>query len=469
MTQPQADRRIERLVRRVRDVLVLRAGAEAFLVCALAAGALWLLPRLFDGPTPSAWWLLAPLPLALLWGFIRAWRQRLPRESAAAWLDRRLGLGGLLVTSEQAYLAEWQLPLRERLAAAPDDGTRLPLRAAAVRVVPAGAFLAALALLPQPAVVPTARPQEALAQQLERQELRLQELKQEGLVPEPRAQDLEKQLAELNDRLEDPSGVHWADADALDAELERSQRLAADALAGARDALDAYAEQAAAAPDAAAAQAALDKLLQRFGDDPMPALPAELAAKLGLPAGASPSAKDLAKALAGAGVDPAALARELADALDGRLSKLSEQGLADPGAARRLAAAGRTEREGSGVHKHGGSCAGGNCPGGGNEGVNSGLPGNGGISRGRADAELLYDGQTADSANQLPPEQLPATGWTAPDWTISGVQLVEPETQPIEDMSAGGAGSQGAGEGAWHRRLAPRHRAAVERFFSPPR
>jgi len=335
------------------------------------------------------------------------------------------------------------------------------------RVLPAGAFLALLAALPPAAGASPAPAHSALSQQLERQTVRLEQLRQEGLLPEPRVQDLEQRLEELHDRMDEPGGVHWADADALDAELERSHRLAADALAGARDALDAYSAQSGEAPDAAAAQAALDRLLQRFGDDPLPALPADLAARLDL-ASAAPTARELVEALARSGADAAAIAREVADALDGRLQSLSQSGLASASDARRLAAEGRRERDAAALHVHTAACRDGSCAGNGEAGA-ANLPGKGGVTRGRGDAELLYAGDTADSAVELAPEQLPASGQMAPSWMVSGVQVVEPVANPVEDTTPGGAGGAGAGEGAWHRRLAPRHRAAVERFFGPPK
>jgi len=98
-------------------------------------------------------------------------------------------------------------------------------------------------------------------------------------------------------------------------------------------------------------RSALDRLLQRFGDDPLPALPADLAARLDL-ASAAPTARELVEALARSGADAAAIAREVADALDGRLQSLSQSGLASASDARRLAAEGRLERDAAALHVH---------------------------------------------------------------------------------------------------------------------
>jgi len=51
------------------------------------------------------------------------------------------------------------------------------------------------------------------------------------------------------------------------------------------------------------------------------------------------------------------------------------------------------------------------------------------------------------------------------EWTVTGVTRADPTAAPIESTAAGGAGASGDGDAAWRRRLAPRHREAVKRFF----
>ena len=94
------------------------------------------------------------------------------------------------------------------------------------------------------------------------------------------------------------------------------------------------------------------------------------------------------------------------------------------------------------------------------------MPGNGGISRGRADAELTWGdptpGRTEEfEAKELPPASVLDTESTA----IVGIGAGAPKVEPV----AGGAGSvevqASTGRSAWKRRLAPHHREAVQEFF----
>jgi hypothetical protein len=45
------------------------------------------------------------------------------------------------------------------------------------------------------------------------------------------------------------------------------------------------------------------------------------------------------------------------------------------------------------------------------------------------------------------------------------VTRADPKADPIEDTGAGSEGAGDGGEAAWRRKLAPRHRDAVRRFF----
>jgi hypothetical protein len=94
------------------------------------------------------------------------------------------------------------------------------------------------------------------------------------------------------------------------------------------------------------------------------------------------------------------------------------------------------------------------------------FPGNGGVSRGRADAELTWGEETPGRTDQFEPEQLPDAKVLDPGSTaIVGVGARAPEVEP----RAGGSGlvevQASAGKSAWKRRLAPRHRDAVKGFF----
>jgi hypothetical protein len=96
-----------------------------------------------------------------------------------------------------------------------------------------------------------------------------------------------------------------------------------------------------------------------------------------------------------------------------------------------------------------------------------GGPGRGGISRGRGDAALEFDGATGADLAGMRAERLPP-GRTPPDrWDLAGVRRAEPESDPDRDPAAGAspAAAGSAGEVTFRRDLAPRHREAVRRFF----
>ena len=95
-----------------------------------------------------------------------------------------------------------------------------------------------------------------------------------------------------------------------------------------------------------------------------------------------------------------------------------------------------------------------------------GVPGKGGISRGRGDAFLGLTNDTQGGTDAFKAERVPGGGAPSREWVRIGTSRTAPETNPVRDTGAGNAGAEGSGEASWRRRLAPRHRDAVKRFFS---
>jgi hypothetical protein len=95
-----------------------------------------------------------------------------------------------------------------------------------------------------------------------------------------------------------------------------------------------------------------------------------------------------------------------------------------------------------------------------------GRPGRGGITRGRADADLTWGKETAPF-DRFESQPLPPGAARSPDdWA----PVVELPGLPQESAtrSAGSTGRQyaeAAGQGAWRRNLAPRHQRAVKKYF----
>jgi hypothetical protein len=468
MLNGESARRVARLQRRARAIAGLEAAARATLVGGFSAGSLLLLTRLLGRPLAPAvaWGALAAVAVAAVaWGLLQMRRGAPSRGACAAWLDRRLSLGGLLLTSAEVDAAAWQPALSSALAGAGDAQPPLPVRRAAARIVPPLAFLAAVALLPgaEPAP-PSGNP--AIADALAVEQSRLDLLEERHALDPEAARELQTRLDELVQRLDRNEPVSWSDVDALSARGDAALALSVDAL---REALDALTGAQAAGSDQLAGQ--LGQTLEALRDAGLLGeLPPELLAQLGVGDGAQGDGQDGRPQ-----IDPSALARldarsleqlagQLQSALGQRLDALVQAGLADPEQGRRLAEWSEREREAGEGHCHGPQCAGGHCPGGA-AGMLAGAPGNGGISRGRADAPLHYAGDTAEADQAFRSEQLPSTAPLSTDWTTTGTGLAEPQVEPVESQAAGGAAQAGPGAAAWQRRLAPHHRDVVKRFF----
>ncbi|GBD36527.1 hypothetical protein HRbin36_01652 [bacterium HR36] len=98
-----------------------------------------------------------------------------------------------------------------------------------------------------------------------------------------------------------------------------------------------------------------------------------------------------------------------------------------------------------------------------------GLPGRGGINRGRADAELTFGQPSSAEGVHFKPELLKPGALHNWDTQLKQVRRVKPNAQPRE-TSEGGAlkETQGVGEGH-QRQILPRHRSAVRQYFESGR
>jgi hypothetical protein len=96
----------------------------------------------------------------------------------------------------------------------------------------------------------------------------------------------------------------------------------------------------------------------------------------------------------------------------------------------------------------------------------TGLPGSGGIDRGRADAPLTW-GKESQPFDRYKAAPLPPGAARSPDdWAPVVVLPGAPGESP--EISAPAAARQyaaAAGQGAWRRSLAPRHQSAVRKYF----
>ena len=372
----------------------------------------------------------------LVWGAIRARARAMDPIAAAAHLDRRLGLDGLLLCAgEQQQLdGRFRARLEHKLAGLPAVmpqlrwGRLLPLPLLALG-------LAALtALLPPPPEPVRPRQLPAFAAEVGRLDAELRDLFDRGNVPEEIEQELERKLDDLRSQVEAGQMPEWRDFDELDQRITREQlmQLANEGNGRAAGADDG----GAAAGRSLESLAALAGQLARLGllDELSPQLKAALQ---------SVRQADGSFALDQLSFDAAevqALAEAFGDALgDFDLAQLGLDGEALEDLRQLI------EGLGAGV------------PGGGQIG------GRGGLDRGPGHAALQLTESAAGGADAALP--LPPGRGLPEHWVPLGSERIEPVVAPVRSQAAGRAGSTGSGGATWQLEYAPRHRAVLKRFF----
>jgi hypothetical protein len=100
------------------------------------------------------------------------------------------------------------------------------------------------------------------------------------------------------------------------------------------------------------------------------------------------------------------------------------------------------------------------------EGEPGGLPGAGDVNRGRADAELTW-GKESLPVDRFKARPLPPGAPADPDdWAPLVEATGAPQVSAVVSTAAAARQyAPAAGQGAWRRNLAPRHRAAVKKYF----
>lgn len=464
---PTVAKALRRWRRRVGAGLAVGGFADGLGAVALAGAAAALVLRGFGVVVAPHAAFLALLAVPVAWAAVRV-RRALPSSAvAAAHLDRRLALDGLLATAAETDASAWATRLDRGLEDRRRGLPRVRWGRAAVRAaVPLAALAGVLAL---PPLAPPSRPEDAAVRAaLERFARRLEALAAVKGLREEARREVEARVAELSRRPEAGAPLRWADLDAVADRVEREAEARAAELAAAAGA--AHDAARTAASDPAAAKGAVAALLPdaarlelATGLDPADA------AATGLAAGGDPAAAQLPD-------DAAALGR-IAEALGAtaaqRFEALTALGAVDPAdrealerllegdpVARALREGTCSTCRGAGLGPDGKPCAG--CTGLSGDG---GRPGVGSPTRGRADATLSLTGSTSAGDAASRPERLPP-GAKAPGPAVRvGSGRAAPDGRAERDGGAGAAGDEGVGAVAWRRKIAPRHRDAVRAFF----
>ncbi|MBL9077737.1 MAG: hypothetical protein JNL08_09545 [Planctomycetes bacterium] len=416
------------------------------LVAAVAALVLLALRLWGHHARPQPLWALALLPV-LGAGLLAARRERPTAATAAAHLDRRLGLDGLLLCAHAGLGLDdaQRARLSAGLAGLPAALPRLRWRA--LLPWPALAVLVAtvVALLPPPPAPSLPRSLAAAQQEVARLDERLRELLARGELPEEAQRELAQKVAELQQRLQQDDVPEWREFDELDRRLDREQLLQAAAAETPTDAGAANEAEGGAAttPSPTDVAAAADALAQAGQLDALPeAVRAQLAAA---------QRADGSFAADRLPLDPAAL-QQLAQAL----AELAQQ----PGVLQQL------------QHLDGGQLAdlravldafAGGAAGQGEDGRDGEGAGRGGVDRGPGHAALqLTEAAVGEASGALPlPPGQPLPG----EWVPVGDRRAAPVTAPETNRSAGGQGAAGSGGASWQLDLRPGHRAVVQRYF----
>lgn len=404
----------------------------------LLAGVIALVCRLFvPAAAPFLVWLwLAPILTALpvlLLCLVRAYR---PGEvvALADWLGG--GKGTLLAMLEHPD-SSWSTSSAMAEASTFALPRFRPWRKLAI-LIPAAVFLAVAWLLPQRAAPPGLNA--ALAHEMAADLTNtLAALKQQDLVTPAEEQRLEEAIERIRrDAEKRVDTSSWEAVDALREQVVAGLSEKKNAVKWAQESLGRYAAAATAGAGGEQAKALSSELARAL----------EKLAQSGMLNGVSPELQAMLKAgqfpgdAATLGQLTAALAEQLAaaNARMGNLAALGEGfGRFDPA----------DFPVGSGQSPDG-----------------DGLPGRGGINRGRGDAELTYGKETA-AHDRFKMQALPPGAARSPDDWAPIVTLPGAPEESARLSTAAAARQYGAaaGQSAWRRTLAPRHQSAVKKYF----
>ena len=433
---------IDRVVYRVALAATLGSTLRHLAALLWVVGVLCLLMRLWHSFSPEVFALLLIAPLT---GLLAARGRFIDRRIAAAWLDKMAGGTGRIVTAfERGDEGEGG-------SATP----RMRLGKALMWNLPAAAFLALVLLVPISRAETPPSATESAVEQLQEQ---LEVLEDIAQLPPEELEELKDNLEDLESQGDEPTESAFEAIDSLEEQLGQLAEELAESSERAQEAM----KKAQDAEEPGEAQKAIANALEKLADS---GLSKELdkAMEQALGAEGSEALREAMESGDGEAIQEALsqlspeqlgeLAQALSEALDNKMKRLSDAGLTEPG-------------EGEGEACKAADMQAGNCiPG---EGDGDGEPGQGGVNRGRGDAELTWGEEPPNHDDKFKSELLP-TG-ELPDLRNSeliGEQWVDPEADAQAQAGGGADVDQSYGEAAWDRDLSPRHRDAVGEFFEP--
>lgn len=453
------DRWISRYSARIRLGEFLKRGAECGAAYLFFFGAAVLVVKML---IPRAWphvlWLAAGIvpALAAAWWLTR--RPSQTRWQSVARLDAAIDSGGLLMTLCERPSDDWadRLPQLEQLWQEAIPRVR-PRRFAGYTILPllfaVGACFIPLRDASTAPVLYNTVGQQAAS---ELEEL-LNEIEKEQLLDEEEEQQLKNEVQKLTEETRETPLTHekWETVDALRERMKVRLETAAMSLAKARDAATLLADSNLLDTSETALErseqlerelaASLQKMMQKGG-------------LAGAPTGLEEHLQRLMKngqlQMPKEPGERQELLDELKEFLDQENDKLN---------ALRKKCAGCK----SGQCNKEGECAGSECEGEPSGNKSGSRPGKGGITRGRGDADLTFGDESDRQGAKFKEVVLPRGFLDQPKDEVLGIQKKAPDEEPAE--AAPRAPRQdadpAAGQTTWNRKLSPRHRKSVRRYF----
>ncbi|MEW5733950.1 MAG: hypothetical protein AB1921_03795 [Thermodesulfobacteriota bacterium] len=414
-----------------------KALPAASVVLAGYATALILCKMFLPGLTRNTAWVLAFLPAVFIWAYIRARKQGafFTRYEAAEVLDRvHQNDGSVTAFYEAPDLCRHPILLSSMKNSARSAFPRIRWGSQALRLVPAALYVALALGLPR-AVAPEAAAGQEMMTLLTRPLVEKMESLGEVLPPE-RSEELKQALKELSGSDQGVSRETWEALESLQESMDREAARSADAMARLSDSMD-----------------SLSRALEKSGE------------------GASQeSGKSLDQALSELSKTARAQGKDLPPELAGEIEKLCKN--ASPGNAKdkerlkkelsRLAGKMEKLAKEAGVEKtyqyekKKGMCKGDDCP------------GRGGISRGRADAPMLYGREKPVPEASYEDQALKNRVLDASDLADLGITAVAPEPDPGKfSQGASRSFSARSGPESTGSRISPVQKEVVSRYFAP--
>ena len=461
------NRWIEQFQRRILLGEFLHRAADALAVFLLVFGTIVLAVRL---AVPQLWphvlWLTAgAVPVAgVAWWLAR---QRQPsRRETIAMLDRRLEAGGLLMTLAERPDNEWSAHLPTIQSWWQNALPRIfPKRFSSYLAMPL-LFAVAACFVPLREAKSTPTVPLAVARNATEQLEELKEaLDQAEILQAEEKQEFEDEVARLQEETQDTPLTHenWETVDALTERLQLRVDNAAAQNSKFQEAVAQLAKAAGGEGEQRSPEAR--EQLERDVAEAIEQLSKQGAAATeiapGKPGSGKKSLKDQLQSLMKGGrarlpTDPQER-QELLDALKKELAqeqkKLSEIRKKCQ-ACSKCKGAGTGECESEGLSDQPGE-------------NKDGRPGRGGINRGRGDADLSYGDEANDNGVKFKETILPPGFADKPKDEITGIQLIAPNEDPATAAVTGAPQTinPSSGHATWNRKLSPKHRNIVRKFF----